>query len=93
MGSAAPTEPRSSCADERGYASCHPRGIAWDAGSRQDEDTEPVLERGGLWGVYRFKQGFGGRLVRYSQSYDYVCSPLLYWLGTKLHSWVQRLTG
>ncbi|MCS6906557.1 MAG: peptidoglycan bridge formation glycyltransferase FemA/FemB family protein, partial [Anaerolineales bacterium] len=35
---------------------------------------------GGLWGVYRFKRGFGGRVVRYAGPYDFVTSPLLYGL-------------
>ncbi|MBL7199716.1 MAG: peptidoglycan bridge formation glycyltransferase FemA/FemB family protein [Anaerolineae bacterium] len=32
----------------------------------------------GLWGVYRFKRGFGGRLVRYAGAFDYVYSRPLY---------------
>ena len=32
----------------------------------------------GLWGVYRFKRGFGGRLVRYVGAFDRVYNPLLY---------------
>jgi len=48
-----------------------------------DED-EATLEAGylkrsdGLWGVYRFKRGFGGRVVRYAGAYDRVYNPLLY---------------
>jgi lipid II:glycine glycyltransferase (peptidoglycan interpeptide bridge formation enzyme) len=48
-----------------------------------DED-EPTLEAGfagrddGLWGVYRFKRGFGGQLRRAAQSMDRVYNPLLY---------------
>jgi lipid II:glycine glycyltransferase (peptidoglycan interpeptide bridge formation enzyme) len=41
----------------------------------------------GLWGVYRFKRGFGGKVVRLVGSYDYVYRPLvykLYQLGTRL---------
>ena len=33
----------------------------------------------GLWGVYRFKRGFGGELKRAAQAMDRVYSPLLYW--------------
>lgn len=33
----------------------------------------------GLWGVYRFKRGFGGELKRAVQAMDKVYSPLLYW--------------
>jgi peptidoglycan pentaglycine glycine transferase (the first glycine) len=32
----------------------------------------------GLWGVYRFKRGFGGRLVRYVGAFDRVYNPLVY---------------
>ncbi len=32
----------------------------------------------GLWGVYRFKRGFGGRLRRAVQAHDRVYRPLLY---------------
>jgi lipid II:glycine glycyltransferase (peptidoglycan interpeptide bridge formation enzyme) len=50
-----------------------------------DEDEE-TLEAGfrerhdGLWGVYRFKRGFGGQLVRSIGALDYVYSKPLYWL-------------
>jgi peptidoglycan pentaglycine glycine transferase (the first glycine) len=48
-----------------------------------DED-EAALEAGfeqrhdGLWGVYRFKRGFGGQLVRTVGAWDRVYNPLLY---------------
>ena len=32
----------------------------------------------GLWGVYRFKRGFGGSLKRAAQSWDRIYYPLLY---------------
>ena len=32
----------------------------------------------GLWGVYRFKRGFGGQLLRSAGAWDRVYSPLLY---------------
>jgi lipid II:glycine glycyltransferase (peptidoglycan interpeptide bridge formation enzyme) len=31
-----------------------------------------------LWGVYRFKRGFGGKLIRFAGAYDRVYDPLLY---------------
>ena len=34
----------------------------------------------GLWGVYRFKRGFGGRLVRQMPAWDCVYSPPIYQL-------------
>ena len=49
-----------------------------------DED-ETTLEQNfetrsdGLWGVYRFKRGFGGELKRAVQAMDRVYNPLLYW--------------
>ncbi len=53
-----------------------------------DED-EATLEanfetrRDGLWGVYRFKRGFGGGLKRAVQAMDRVYNPLLYWAYLK----------
>jgi lipid II:glycine glycyltransferase (peptidoglycan interpeptide bridge formation enzyme) len=53
-----------------------------------DED-EAALEanfesrRDGLWGVYRFKRGFGGELKRAAQAMDRVYTPLLYWVYSK----------
>ena len=47
---------------------------------------EEILEAGfagrsdGLWGVYRFKRGFGGRLVRTAGAWDLVYAPLGYQL-------------
>jgi peptidoglycan pentaglycine glycine transferase (the first glycine) len=36
-----------------------------------------------LWGVYRFKRGFGGELKRAAQAMDRVHNPLLYWAYLK----------
>jgi len=53
-----------------------------------DED-EATLEANfesrhdGLWGVYRFKRGFGGQLKRAAQALDRVYNPLLYWAYLK----------
>ena len=38
----------------------------------------------GLWGVYRFKRGFGGRVVQSLGAFDYIYNPWLYQLY-KLH--------
>ena len=49
------------------------------------DDDESTLEanfetrHNGLWGVYRFKRGFGGELKRAVQAMDRVYNPLLYW--------------
>jgi peptidoglycan pentaglycine glycine transferase (the first glycine) len=48
-------------------------------------------ERGdGLWGVYRFKRGFGGRLVRFTGAWDLVYAPLRYRLYTVAVKWLNR---
>lgn len=57
-----------------------------------DEDGKTLeanfTKRGdGLWGVYRFKRGFGGELKRAAQATDRVYNPLLY----KLYLW--RMAG
>jgi lipid II:glycine glycyltransferase (peptidoglycan interpeptide bridge formation enzyme) len=52
------------------------------------DQPEPVLEEtfldrsDGLWGVYRFKRGFGGEVVRTIGAWDRVYNPLLYRLYT-----------
>jgi lipid II:glycine glycyltransferase (peptidoglycan interpeptide bridge formation enzyme) len=57
-----------------------------------DEDEETLeahfTERSdGLWGVYRFKRGFGGELRRAAQALDRIYNPLLY----RLYLW--RMAG
>lgn len=37
-----------------------------------------LTEKTGLWGVYRFKRGFGGKVLRYCGPYDRVYQPLIY---------------
>jgi peptidoglycan pentaglycine glycine transferase (the first glycine) len=57
-----------------------------------DEDEE-TLEAGftersdGLWGVYRFKRGFGGELKRAVQALDRVYNPMIYKL------YLRRMVG
>lgn len=36
-----------------------------------------------LWGVWRFKSGFAGEVVRHIGAWDYPVRPLLYWLYEK----------
>lgn len=53
-----------------------------------DEDETTLEENfqtrhAGLWGVYRFKRGFGGEVKRAAQAMDRVYNPLLYWAYTK----------
>jgi peptidoglycan pentaglycine glycine transferase (the first glycine) len=57
-----------------------------------DEDTETLEaefthRRGGLWGVYRFKRGFGGVLVRSVGAWDRVYAKLRY----RLYRWMLEL--
>jgi len=51
------------------------------------DDDEAEAREDGLWGVYRFKRGFGGSIKRAQQTLDRVYNPLLY----KLYLW--RLSG
>lgn len=44
----------------------------------------------GLWGVYRFKRGFGGRLMRTVGAWDWVYAPLRYRLYTAAVHWLDR---
>jgi lipid II:glycine glycyltransferase (peptidoglycan interpeptide bridge formation enzyme) len=39
-----------------------------------------------LWGVYRFKRGFGGRLMRSAGAWDRVYNRSLYWMYQKIIS-------
>ena len=53
------------------------------------DENEEILEANfetrheGLWGVYRFKRGFGGQVKRAAQAVDRVYNPLLYWAYLK----------
>ncbi|MCE1254070.1 MAG: peptidoglycan bridge formation glycyltransferase FemA/FemB family protein [Anaerolineae bacterium] len=56
---------------------------SYDLWGIPDEDEE-TLEAGftsrsdGLWGVYRFKRGYGGKMVRTVGAWDKIYNPLLY---------------
>jgi peptidoglycan pentaglycine glycine transferase (the first glycine) len=46
-------------------------GIPDEVGENPDAFAEPESwGQGGLWGVYRFKQGFGGQVVRFAGAWD-----------------------
>ncbi|NJO06173.1 MAG: hypothetical protein HC876_11995 [Chloroflexaceae bacterium] len=51
------------------------------------EAMEAMAQKDPLIGVYRFKKGFGGQVVRYLPAYDYVYLPPLYTL------WRRRAMG
>lgn len=59
----------------------------WGAPDKLDE-SDP------MWGVYRFKQGFGGRFVEHTGAWDYPVSRPLYWLYTvampRVLEWMRR---
>lgn len=45
----------------------------------------------GLWGVYRFKQGFGGKVVAYDGAWDYVYAPWRHRLWSTLLPAARRI--
>ncbi|MCX8066779.1 MAG: peptidoglycan bridge formation glycyltransferase FemA/FemB family protein [Anaerolineae bacterium] len=48
----------------------------WGAPDTPDDESDP------MWGVYRFKAGFGARYVRYIGAWDFPIQRSLYWLYT-----------
>jgi lipid II:glycine glycyltransferase (peptidoglycan interpeptide bridge formation enzyme) len=57
----------------------------WGVPDEDEETLEANFEsrQDGLWGVYRFKRGFGGELKRAVQAHDRVYKPWLY----RLYLW------
>jgi peptidoglycan pentaglycine glycine transferase (the first glycine) len=53
----------------------------WGVPDEEEVTLETNFEKrhDGLWGVYRFKRGFGGELKRAVQAMDRAYNPLLYW--------------
>lgn len=53
----------------------------WGVPDEEEATLEANFEtrHDGLWGVYRFKRGFGGQLKRTPQAMDHVLDPFLYW--------------
>lgn len=43
---------------------------------------ETFTEEDSLWGVWRFKAGFNGRVVRFIGAWDFVARPFWYWVYT-----------
>jgi peptidoglycan pentaglycine glycine transferase (the first glycine) len=54
----------------------------WGVPDAGEEDLEAQFERrsDGLWGVYRFKRGFGGVLRRAAPTYEKALNLPLFWL-------------
>jgi peptidoglycan pentaglycine glycine transferase (the first glycine) len=52
----------------------------WGVPDAEEEELEANFTQraDGLWGVYRFKRGFGGELKRSAGAWDRVYQPLLY---------------
>ncbi|MCZ2127064.1 MAG: peptidoglycan bridge formation glycyltransferase FemA/FemB family protein [Anaerolineales bacterium] len=57
----------------------------WGVPDEDEATLEAQFEsrHDGLWGVYRFKRGFGGEVKRAAQALDKVYNPLLYWAYLK----------
>ncbi len=58
---------------------CHEYDL-WGVPDEDEATLEANFEKrhAGLWGVYRFKRGFGGEIKRAAQALDRVYNPLLY---------------
>jgi len=63
----------------------------WGIPDADEETLEAQFSKrsDGLWGVYRFKRGFGGRVTRTMGAWDRVYNPVLY----RLYNLVIRLRG
>lgn len=63
----------------------------WGIPDANEEELESnFMERSdGLWGVYRFKRGFGGVVTRSAPAYIKVFNPLLY----KAYLWLKKRRG
>lgn len=57
----------------------------WGVPDEDETTLEAQFENrsDGLWGVYRFKRGFGGQIKRAAQALDRVYNPFLYWIYLK----------
>ncbi len=74
----------------RGCASYDLWGIPDEVGADPAAYSEDFAgQRGGLWGVYRFKQGFGGQIVRYTGCWDLPMSAV----GQRVYYLARRLRG
>jgi lipid II:glycine glycyltransferase (peptidoglycan interpeptide bridge formation enzyme) len=60
---------------------------ATDGAQPASDELESMAKTHPLYGVYRFKKGWGGRVVRYLPAYDQVYFAPLYWL------WQRRRGG
>jgi len=56
-------------------------------------DTAPDSATAALTGVQRFKEGFGGRVIRYAGAYDHIYSKPLHWIMSKAWKYRHVLPG
>ncbi len=78
-------------ARERGAREYDLWGIPDEVGARPEEWAKRTPERtDGLWGVFRFKQGFGGRIVRMVGAWDRVYHRGLYYVFRQFMQWRSR---
>jgi peptidoglycan pentaglycine glycine transferase (the first glycine) len=61
-----------------------PDEVGEQAAELENDKLEQKNVRDGLWGVYRFKQGFGGETVRYAGAFDLIYNRPLYKLWQRL---------
>jgi peptidoglycan pentaglycine glycine transferase (the first glycine) len=67
-------------------------GIPDEVGQNPEAYATSEIEPNGLWGVYRFKQGFGGRVVRFVGAWEHPLSPVgyaLYRLGLRFRQVIE----
>jgi len=66
---------------------CHAYDL-WGIPDENPETLEAEFQNrsDGLWGIYRFKRGFGGQIVQSVGAYDHVYSSVLYFLFKQLKS-------
>lgn len=64
----------------------------WGIPDEDEETLEAQFQNrhDGLWPVYRFKRGFGGKVLRTMGSYDYVYDPLKYRLVKFADEWRRK---
>jgi peptidoglycan pentaglycine glycine transferase (the first glycine) len=74
-------------AQQRGCLEYDMWGIPDEAASMDDDEAGERED--GLWGVYRFKRGFGGEVRRAVRAFDRVYNPLFY----KLYLWRLSSSG
>jgi len=60
----------------------------WGVPDEDEATLEANFEKrdDGLWGVYRFKRGFGGQVVRQIGAWVHVLSPVRWWLFNRARS-------